>query len=277
MKTLLIPTDFSEIDLHAAAYAAQLGENYNTNFLFVHVYTAPLVTEATSLNQIESIGELLKRDAEELMEKFIADFREKSNVVIDQISKLVVQGAISNIIVEIANDKDVDMIVMSTHGASNTIEKWLGTTAQHVMQYANCPVFIIPETAPIKKPQNIIYAADFKENELAATHNIVDIAKELGAKCQVIHVHEHFEPNVGHTVEAITKELKDEFENENVSINHITRQNIIDGLEKYIETHQPDVLALAHHEKSFFGKIFEPSITNHFVLGAHLPILIFRK
>ena len=122
-----------------------------------------------------------------------------------------------------------------------------------------------------------MYTADFKEDEIAASHKIADISKALDASCKVIHVHKYFTPNINHTVESIEASLKEEFEHENVLNRHINRSDIAKGLDKYDETHKPYVLAMAVEEKSLFNQIFDTSITNHFILGAKLPILTFKK
>ena len=180
-------------------------------------------------------------------------------------------------IVETAKAINADMIVMGTKGATNALERWLGTNSQSIMKKAECPVWIIPETAEIKHPIEIMYAADFKEDEITATHKIINISKALGASCRVIHVHENFTPNINHTMEATEATLKEEFKNEDVIFRHINRADVTKGLDKYIETHKPDILAMAIEEKSFFNKIFDTSITNHFVFGAKLPIITFKK
>ena len=103
------------------------------------------------------------------------------------------------------------------------------------------------------------------------------IAKPFGAVCQVVHIHDYFEMNVAHHLENTVHQLKNEFDKEQVTVTNLRRANIIEGLETYIKTHKPDVLALAVHEKSFLSKIFDTSITEHFVEEANLPILTFRK
>jgi nucleotide-binding universal stress UspA family protein len=170
-----------------------------------------------------------------------------------------------------------DMIVMGTQGASDIMDKWLGTHAQEVIKTAECPVFTIPKNVPIDYPQRILYAADFKEDEILATKKLLHIAKSLEATCKVIHIHEYFEPNIGHTVEETIKELEEKFKNEDITIQQLHRTNIIKGLEGYIKTYKPDVLAMAIHEKSFLSNIFDTSITRHFIQEAKLPMLTFKK
>jgi nucleotide-binding universal stress UspA family protein len=79
-------------------------------------------------------------------------------------------------------------------------------------------------------------------------------------------------------MEASIDELKEEFkDDDNVFVRNIKRDDVVEGLEAYIQTYKPDVLVLAVYEKSFFDKLFTQSVTNHFVYHADLPMLIFRK
>ena len=76
----------------------------------------------------------------------------------------------------------------------------------------------------------------------------------------------------------MVSELNYEFEDENdVTIKNINRQEVYEGLKTYVRTHKPDVLALAGYHKSFLSKIFERSITDHFVQKSNIPLLTFRK
>ena len=78
--------------------------------------------------------------------------------------------------------------------------------------------------------------------------------------------------------DALNQALREEIlRDENVFVRNINRADIIEILESYIKLYQPDVLSLAIHDKSIFEKIFETSITKHFVQQAKLPLLTFRK
>ena len=157
------------------------------------------------------------------------------------------------------------------------VDEWFGAHAQEVIKTAKCPVFTIPKKVPIDYPQRILYAADFKEDEISATEKLLYMAKPLGAACKVVHIHDYFEPNIGHIIEETVKELEEKFKNEEISVQQLYRAEIIEGLEGYIKTYKPDVLAMAIHEKSFLSNIFDTSITRHFIQEGKLPMLTFQK
>ncbi len=277
MKTILFPTDFSENARHALKYAALLANKLNANMILLNIYSVPMVSEYLLPQDIERFLEENKDNAIAKIEAFKKEFMAETNIPSERISTKVEYGFIPEKIVDTAKNLKADMIVMGTKGANNPLDRWLGTTAQKVMKTAPCPVWIIPEKAPLNYPTEIMYAADFKEDELTAMHTIMDITTALFAKSKVVHIHDYYELNVGHQIEAMVDYLEDKFENENVSFVHLKRADIIEGLEKYIKSHQPDVLAMAVHDKSLFSKLFDSSVTKHFVQESKLPLLIFRK
>jgi nucleotide-binding universal stress UspA family protein len=277
MKTILFPTDFSGNAAHASEYAGMLAKIYDANIVVLNTYFIPMVPENPMAYEAQSAIESNKEEAIKDLEKFTATLISKAHLHPARVSQRVAYGFPADKITEIANEIKADMIVMGTKGASDILDKWLGTNAQKVMKEALCPVWIIPSHTYIVHPKKIMYAADFKEDEAIATQRFLDIVKPLEAVNKVIHINDFFEKNTESIVHEKVVDLRDEFKEENVLIRNIKREDVIEGLETYIETFKPNVLALAVHEKSFLEKIFDTSVTKHFVQEAQLPILTFRK
>ena len=277
MKTILFPTDFSENAIHASRYAAMLTKLYDADLVLLHVHHIPMVPENNLSFEVRNAISLNETSAKEDLEVFAKKFMEDSNLPAERVTQRVEYGFAAESIVEMAHSIKADLIVMGTKGASDILDRWLGTHAQEVMKTAECPVFTIPKNVPIDYPQRILYAADFKEDEVSATQKLLSFAKPLGATCKVVHIHDYFEPNIGHFVEETIKELEEKFKNDDITIQQLHRADIIEGLETYIKTYNPDVLAMAIHEKSFLSNIFDTSITRHFIQEAKLPMLTFKK
>jgi nucleotide-binding universal stress UspA family protein len=279
MKTILFPTDFSDNSAHSAQYAAMLAKRYDAKIILLNVYSVamPVVSEFQLTNGDENMILQRGKDAESSLQVFTKTLIENTGLPEEQITQMVEYGLVSDVITQTANAMNADLIVMGTKGASSTIDRWFGTNAESVMVSAKCSVWVVPENTPLTLPLTIMYAADFKEDEVSATYKILAMAQPLGATCKVIHVHDYFELNVDQTVKETVADLKDEFQNFDISFKDINREEIVKGLDTYVRTHKPDVLALAVYEKSFFSKIFNSSISEHFVQEAKLPMLFIRK
>jgi nucleotide-binding universal stress UspA family protein len=278
MKTILFPTDFSENAIHASEYAGLLAQKFDANVVLLNIYSVPIITEYQVPYNINDFTVEMKEISEKNLQIFTDKFIENTNLPKERISQKIEYGFVADAIVETAKAISADMIVMGTKGASNILEKWIGTTAQTVMKTAESPVWIIPQDATINYPQKFLYAADLQEDEITATQKVMEFVTPLQALCKVIHIDDYFEINANEVVKEKINELKEEFkDDDNVFVRNIRRDDIIEGLEAYIKSYKPDVLALAVYEKSIFSKIFEESVTNHFVYEANLPLLIFRK
>lgn len=277
MKTILVPTDFSDNAMHAARYAATLARVLDANLIFINIYTMPVVFEYEVMSNLTTEMSEMQRITELNLTDFTNDFIKKTNFTPERVSQIANFGSITDSIIEKSEGTVIDMIVMATKGAHNFLDNWLGTNAEKVAKYSDCPVWIIPEKAKLEYPSKILYAADFKENEGVASKKLLEIANPFGATCKVVHVHEYFEPNVGHKIEHTLMELEKFFEDENITFKEINRPDVIEGLEKFIEGYNPDVVAFAIHEKSFISKLFNSSVSSHFLKKANLPMLTFRN
>jgi len=278
MTTILFPTDFSKNAIHASLYAGMIARGMNAHIILLNVYSIPMATEYQIPHDVDGFLRMSKEIAEEKLQEFSRELIEGTGISRDKITQITDYGQTSNSIVKIAQFKKVDFIIMGTKGVSNMLDKWLGTNAQNVLEAAECPVWVIPENSPLNYPKVFMYAADFREDDDLAILKVLEIARPLGATCKVIHVHDYYELISNRTVKEIVTELNYEFvEDDDVTTNNINRQEVYDGLKTYVRTHKPDVLALAVHHKSFLSKIFDRSITEHFVQKGNIPLLTFRK
>lgn len=281
MKTILFPTDFSENAFQASEYAGMLAEKFDANIVIMNCYSVPIMTNVNEYQlptNIEEFATESKKIAEENMANFKQKFMETTNLGEERISYKIQYGFVTDAILEMTKNISADMIVMGTKGASNVLDKWIGTTAQTIMKQAECPVWVIPYNAKVNYPQKFLYAADLLEDELSATQKLMEFVKPLEANCKIIHIDDNFELKIGEQVATSIGELKEEFkDDDNVFVRNIRRDDVVEGIEAYIQSYKPDVLALAVHEKSFFEKLFAQSVTNHFVFGSDIPLLLFKK
>jgi nucleotide-binding universal stress UspA family protein len=277
MKVILFPTDFSENATHAAKYAGILAKQLDAQVVLLHIYSIPTISEYQLPRDIENFIWQKEKEAKKDLKEYADIFSKSSGLLETKISQRIEYGIISDRITEAAHAVHADMIVMGTKGANNLFDKWIGTNAQKVTKEAHCPVWVIPQTAHIHFPKNILYAADFNDDEILATQKLLEITHPLGSVCKVVHINEYFEINIAHHAEETAEMLAEEFEEENLKVKNLNRTDVVKGLEKYIKTQKPDVLAFAIHEKSFFRDLFNTSVTKHFVQESQLPILVFRK
>jgi nucleotide-binding universal stress UspA family protein len=145
LRTILIPTDFSE-DAERAIHTAQqllapLGPlSSETRLILLHAFNLPIEYTAygpipTSVNYLQDTGLDAERRLQELTDRLAAE-----GLSVDWVAR---EGDPSVVIVEEAQSRQADLIAMGTHGRSGLRHLLLGSTAERVVQHAACPVMTV--------------------------------------------------------------------------------------------------------------------------------------
>lgn len=135
-KKILCPIDFDDNSLAALDSARDLALESDATLYLVNVVFQPLATPGFPLEPRPVISEEPSRLA---LEKLA---RERLHGKV-RYELLVRIGKPAELINQAAEELDVDLIVMATHGRSGVGHLFLGSVAEHVVRTAKCPVLTI--------------------------------------------------------------------------------------------------------------------------------------
>ena len=143
IKSILVPTDFSECGNYALSYAASLARTFGSSIVCVHVIEPIVPTVGysgmTEPLPIADISEQLEDSAERELPK-LAECDDCSGLDIEEV---IVHGEAAAEIVRVAKDRQVDLIVLSSHGRTGLGRILFGSTAEAVVRHAVCPVLVV--------------------------------------------------------------------------------------------------------------------------------------
>lgn len=147
IRTILLPTDFSECANYALSYAASLARQFSASIICVHVIepVMPAVgyTGLTEPLPISDLSEQLEESAERELPK-IGECEDCTGL---EIEELIVHGDASSEIVRVASERKVDLIVIASHGRTGLGRILFGSTAESVVRHAPCPVLVVKPSA----------------------------------------------------------------------------------------------------------------------------------
>jgi len=153
IRSILFPTDFSECGNFALSYAASLARTFNAKIICVNVIEPIVPTVGysgmTEPLPIADIAEQLEDSAERELPK-LAECDECDGIDVEE---LVVHGEAASEIVRVAKDRDVDLIVISSHGRTGFGRIFFGSTAEAVVRHATCPVLVVKPPAEDESEQ----------------------------------------------------------------------------------------------------------------------------
>jgi nucleotide-binding universal stress UspA family protein len=138
VKKILVPVDFSEASELTLRYAEQLGHLYHSGLELLHVTEENPYPYFYSPSESGALKERLER-AGEALAKLAADNLSKSL----SYTTSVRSGRVASEILDHVKEKDVDLLVIGTHGLSGLERVLVGSTAEQVIREAGCPVFVV--------------------------------------------------------------------------------------------------------------------------------------
>ena len=147
VKKILAPTDFSELSGRGIRYALEMARDSSAEVIIYHVID--LGDERPGGRSPFGPYHDMLEDSRRVLDKFLRDgFADCIDLV--EVRQVVEFGRSFKNIVEMADQEDVDMIVMATHGRTGLDHVILGSVAEKVVARSSRPVLVIPAVARAK-------------------------------------------------------------------------------------------------------------------------------
>jgi nucleotide-binding universal stress UspA family protein len=139
IKKILIPTDGSEHSIHAAEYGVGIAKTHEAQITVVYVLDEVVIDRFTKVTDREDVERELKADGQRYI-NYIVGLAEKDGV---KATSLIAKGRPFEQIVHLANGLNMDLIVLGTYGRRGPERILLGSVAERVIEYSNCPVLVV--------------------------------------------------------------------------------------------------------------------------------------
>jgi nucleotide-binding universal stress UspA family protein len=149
MQTILVATDFSDASAPATAYAFSLARALNARLLIMHVVPEDDVRMITAIRtylQSEVTPETLIDTFYTEATKRLATLVEEAHATELVQERLVVTGEPAAEIMRWAAAKQVQLIIIGTHGRRGVKRFLMGSVAERVLREAPCAVLVVPAT-----------------------------------------------------------------------------------------------------------------------------------
>ena len=140
---ILVPTDFSEYSDKALAQALDIAKQYSAKVYLLHVIHEEIhqcvVDYCLTEEQMELIKTQMVAGPQESMQKQVARFPGAKEVgVVTEVKT----GLPYEAILEEAEKKGIDLIVIASLGRSGIAKYLIGSVARNVLKGAKCPVLL---------------------------------------------------------------------------------------------------------------------------------------
>lgn len=152
LRKILLPTDFSGCANYALPYAAAIARATGATIICLHV-VEPIVPAVgySGLAEPMPIADISEQ-LEDSAEREFPQLTECDDFNGLEVEDEIVHGDPAAEIVRVADEREVDLIVVSSHGRTGLGRIIFGSTAEAVVRHAMCPVLVVKPPPPEEEP-----------------------------------------------------------------------------------------------------------------------------
>lgn len=273
IKSILIPTDFSDLSESALKVGIAIAKRQNAEVTLLHVvdllpYLLP--TEVLLTNSKEVLSRMGNR-LQELSEKIHKDTGLKAVVK-------VLEGTPSDSICKFANEENISLIVMGTHGVSGLREFFIGSEAFRVIKNSTCPVLTIPGNWQKTDFEKVLFPVRINPGTMDTYFYARPIIERNNSELFLLGLYEQKKDMVEEEISMSINKVKQQLDNDKV----VFKSEISESKDfpaKTIEMamqYEADLIILTanldHNFKAFFVGPFVQQVVNH----SRLPVLSIK-
>lgn len=271
MLKILIPTDFSMLAQKAAEYAVSLSANIDAEFILLHCDNNPRPSYAMSAKLDDMLRDEAIKSGNELITAV------KKNTGIDaKITCDFASGDPIDVLEKYSKEHKVDLIVMGTKGETVVQNRLFGSVASGVLEHVSCPTIFVPSNSTMNTPENIAFATDLTniEEELG---ELISFAQFFNATIHVVHVYPDIIDPSTFDEESTKLDLIASTDYPDITFNAVMDSDIISGLDSFVESDKPDMVAMFTYKTGVLEYLFNTSYTEKMAMHSKTPLLIMRK
>lgn len=258
------------IDLKASVKLLYVQNSNSTNF-------ASAGATAVAAAQIQRNMEADANSAKITMEKYIEEIKStmSENVFIDYSIEHGVTSLLANTLI---SENKADMVVLE--GQENE-SFWTQTRSNMaIIEELNCPVWIVPKAWVYEPFNKIIYASDYKEEDITGLKRLITITQQFSPNITALHITDSidFEEKVKEAgfIEILQKSTSYNKVSAKV-LKESSNREIAELINDYAHLIKANLIVVLKENKSFFEQIFKNSQTKKIINNSMLPVLVFHE
>lgn len=217
--------------------------------------------------------------------------------------RAVLRGEIVPALTAHARERDVDLIILASHGRGSLSRLWLGSVTDGLIRHVSAPVLVVrpPEgiEADLSKEPNlgpVVVALDTSARAETALDPAVAFARLFGARLTLLHVNERqlgldspYIPHAARHIEEVSSKrredaagylriLADRLGDADLRVDTVVRsaRNPTEGILRFVAEQGAGLIVLATHGRGGVPRLLLGSVADKVLRATETPLLIQR-
>lgn len=271
MKTILVPTDFSDNANRALEYACNLALQTKAKIVLMNAFQSPASTSNVMIN----FTDILEEDSRTDLAKDLAKLRENKSFTSVEVETYSCYGYLSEAIQKASIKYTIDLVVMGTAGASNLSSRLFGSNTTDAIKNAEHPILVVPNETEYAEWSNITFASNIQSSKSDCSFkSLKELVTLTSCKLNILTVVED-----ANTIDKdkVDQRISSKLEGVNYSINVVENEKVSDGILDFINTNDTDLLVLIIKDYGFIEGLVHKSVTRKLALHCNKPMLLYKS
>lgn len=292
IKRVLFPTDFSDGSKQAFPQAAFFADWHDAELHILNVTGRHRHdygdTKENFPISTRTLTDWLRRPSESISGTKWPDLESLSIT-----QKQVESSAPAERIVAYSEDKNIDLVVMGTHGRRGVDRMLFGSVTEEVVRNSPCPALTVrngAEVVPSKAVRRILVPVDFSDATETAVAHAKELAQTYGAEINLLHVvEEPFYPPAyelgsvdfptNDVIERVENQLAD-IAREEIGYEHVM-VHATSGLPPheildYVDENDIDLVVIATHGRTGLDRVLIGSVAERVLRQSPKPVFVVK-
>lgn len=267
MADIILPTDFSDPSLNAAAYALKLVGGRGNTFHLLHSYLEPVPANAA----FSGASDVMYQVSVEGMERFKERFLRLAGANEVSVETHVRYGPLPPVVADLCREKKATLVVMGTQGATGLT--LLGSNAAAVARDSTTPVLVIPKDARFEGLGRALFADDHVSVDPGAMGLLVDLLQKHGASLLLAHVSKKKEDEPDPAIIEDYRQVLAGVKHEHVGA---LSDDVAGSMSEIAERNEVDMIVVLHRHLGLLSSLFHRSLAKQLALHTTLPLLVLE-
>lgn len=266
LKHILFPTDFSDSSRNALSYALAVAKKTGATLHILHsieeAYDISLVTP--------EVHKGINSKVEELFDKIVDDIREQYPDI--PLETHIQNGRAAFTIMEEAQNREADLIVMGSKGRGGIQKFLVGNTTRELFQRSDIPVLAVPEQQTYSGFDKILFTTDYQDEDLNALEYVMELAKAFDSRVTVYHASEESGLRSRILFRGFKEVARDIIDYEHLTFEKEDSSSFIEAVQRKIQKETTSLLTMVHYQNRFSP--FDKNYTKEISEDIKVPLLV---
>lgn len=283
MKSLLAYIDRMKNAENMIFYCAEMAKDLNASVHFFHTFTPhsyPMGVPETASATVQLSRRKMREITNEVKKQFDVHINKVNATLEDPpvMNYQIEEGVAADLIAGKSKSANVDMVMVE--GDTENDGFFISDRNMEIIRSSAIPVYVVPQELSYRPLREIIYATDYKEEDIETMKNLVGLAELYSAKITALHVESDLDLEQKVKNAGFRDMMTEKTGYKNIEVSTLADekgQGLTETINKYASMIDADLIVLLKKNKGFLERIFTSSSTKKIIHKSHLPVMVYQE